>query len=148
MKAVLVRTRPERAAGAATKQKSAAADTTPPGAAMQDLSPGEKLVLDNYHAEDFRKLLGVNVFDGLVWFNKEAFEETLFYAPLFAALESDGAMEGVSRPPKKAASAKAPADWLDRIAGIAELAQAFAEAEEKAAYQLDGLLGALGNRGS
>jgi hypothetical protein len=140
MKAFLARTGPEHAAGAAPKQKSVKADTRN-AVAMQDLSPGEKLILDNYHAEDFRKLLGVNVFDGVVWFNKESFEEALFYAPLFAALESDAALAGLVRPAKKA-----PAEWLDRVAGIAELAQAFAEAEEKAGYQLDELLAALGDK--
>jgi glycosidase len=105
------------------------------GAAVQGLTPAEKLVLDNYHEEDFRRLLGVNIFEGVIWFNKEAFEEALFYAPLFAALESDTAL------------GMAPgAAWLDRIALIAELAEAFAGAEEKSAYQLDGLLEALGTK--
>jgi hypothetical protein len=128
MKAVLSRTSSERAA--VPGEKTAAA---PPASAIQDLTPGEKLVLENYHAEDFRRLLGVNIFEGVIWFNKEAFEEVLFYASLFAALESDAAL-----------GAAAGTAWLDRIALIAELAEAFGSAEEKSAYQLDELLSALG----
>jgi hypothetical protein len=130
MKAVLTRTSP---GSAASKQKTAV--TSPPIIAVQDLSPAEKLVLDNYHAEDFRKLLGVNIFEGVIWFNKESFEETLFYAPLFAALESAEVL---------APGAAPTAEWLDRIAGIADIAEAFAEAEGKSGYQLDELLRALG----
>jgi hypothetical protein len=130
MKAVLARTSPA--------PKTSAEDAAAlPAAAVQELSPAEKLVLDNYHAEDFRALLGVNIFEDLIWFNKEAFEEVLFYAPLFAALESNAAL-----------GAKPAAKWLDRIAGIAELAEAFAGAEEQSGYQLDGLLGALGTEGA
>jgi hypothetical protein len=149
IKAVLARTSPAPAA------KTATADTTPPAAAIHELSPAEKLILDNYHAEDFRKLLGVNIFEGVIWFNKEAFEKVLFYAPLFAALESDAALiaapERASRPPKPPAAktgAALTADWLDRIAGIAELVEAFAAAEAKSGYQFDGLLRALGTESS
>jgi hypothetical protein len=46
------------------------------------------LVLDNYEDEDFRRILGINVFDDVTWFNKEAFERALRYAPVFAAMES------------------------------------------------------------
>jgi hypothetical protein len=102
----------------------------------------------------------VNVFEDMVWFNKESFEEALLYAPLVAALESGAALEGVARPPKKAASkttaaASATADlptplpdagWLDRAAKIGALAEAFAKAEEQSGYQLDGLLGALAEK--
>ncbi|MDR1986806.1 MAG: efflux RND transporter permease subunit [Treponema sp.] len=49
------------------------------------------LVTENYHVPDFRRLLGVNQFEGITWFNKEAFEETLDYASLFLALESEAA---------------------------------------------------------
>jgi hypothetical protein len=143
MKAVLARTCLE---GAAPAEKTAAAASALPAAAIPDLTPGEKLVLDNYHAEDFRALLGVNIFEGVIWFNKEAFEEALFYAPLFAALESDTALAGVSRPPKRAAG-EAPAEWLDRIAGIADIAEAFAAAEKKSGYRFDELLRALGAKG-
>ncbi|AEF84610.1 alpha amylase catalytic region [Treponema primitia ZAS-2] len=142
MKAVLARTSP-------------VIETPTPKAAAQSLSPAETLILKNYHAEDFRKLLGVNLFEDVVWFNKEAFEEALFYAPLFIALDSAAALEGVPRPPKKTASkvkdtAKLPAsaltgdDWLNRVAKIGAITEAIATAEAKSGYRLDGLLEALG----
>ncbi|MDR3116044.1 MAG: efflux RND transporter permease subunit, partial [Treponema sp.] len=49
------------------------------------------LVTENYRAEEVRRLLGVNRFEGITWFNKEAFEETLEYVSLFLALESEAA---------------------------------------------------------
>jgi hypothetical protein len=145
MKALLSRTSPGESRGSAEGKQSAAASP-----AVQELSPAEKLVLDNYHAEDFRRLLGVNIFDGVIWFNKEAFEETLFYTSLFTALESKAALQGPSRPREEAEGTRAEetAEWLERIATIAELAEAFASAEQASAYRLDGLLKALETGGT
>jgi hypothetical protein len=138
MRALLARTSPGESPDSAGKQGAVAALKPP---AAPELSPAEKLILDNYHEEDFRRLLGVNVFDGVVWFNKEAFEETLFYASLFTAMESEAALQGL--PHKGRAGTKAEGAWLDRVAKIAELADAFAAAEQASAYRLDGLLKAL-----
>jgi hypothetical protein len=160
MKAVLARTSPALSQPeepkTAGKKNAAASDQVLTKTVAPALSPAETLILENYHAEDFRKLLGVNIFEDTIWFNKEAFEEVLLYAPLFIALESGAALETVSRPPHKTApKAKAAAatlvpaeDWLDRVAKVGELCEAFARAEAKSAYQLDGLLGALGTGGS
>ncbi|GHV76822.1 alpha-amylase [Spirochaetia bacterium] len=154
MKAVLARTSP----ALAPKDKVSVPDQVITKTVAQTLSAAETLILDNYHAEDFRKLLGVNIFEDTIWFNKEAFEEVLLYAPLFIALESGAALETVKRPPNKsapkakaAATAQIPAvfpadDWLDRVAKVGELYEAFARAEVKSAYQLDGLLMALGEK--
>jgi hypothetical protein len=40
-------------------------------------------ILDNYENEDFRALIGVNVFDDVTWFNKEKFEAALKNLPLY-----------------------------------------------------------------
>ena len=48
----------------------------------------QNILLENYSADDFRRILGVNVFDDITWFNRESFERVLFYAPLFAAMET------------------------------------------------------------
>ncbi|MDR1249627.1 MAG: alpha-amylase, partial [Treponema sp.] len=157
MKAVLARTCPvqgttpaENATPPADKPVSTAAVGEPSG--LSELSPAEKIVLDNYYEEDFRRLLRVNIFEGVIWFNKESFEDLLFYAPLFAALESDTAFstatKGAARPPKTTAGAETAEDWLSRIARIAGLVEAFSGAEEKSGYQLGELLGALGTMGS
>ncbi|WP_010254715.1 alpha-amylase family glycosyl hydrolase [Treponema primitia] len=157
MKAVLARTSPVLSTDFPTepvkttgKKKAAALKKPLPKTVDKTLSPAETLILDNYHAEDFRKLLGVNIFEDTIWFNKEAFEEVLFYAPLFTVLESDSALETVKRPLKKAAAKTKAADstepaknWLNRVAKIADLAETFAKAEAKSEYQLDELLGAL-----
>jgi glycosidase len=61
------------------------------GAAAKTVSPAEiaarPLALENYGADDFRAILKVNFFENTTWFNKEGFEEALFYVPLFALLE-------------------------------------------------------------
>jgi hypothetical protein len=161
MKAVLARTSPAIAppvlptaepVKAAGKKKAARTESAAPDQAIsktvaQALSPAETLILENYHAEDFRKLLGVNIFEDTIWFNKEAFWEVLLYAPLFIVLENGAALETVSRPPVKAAPKVNGEDWLERAATIGELSGAFAKAEAKSGYQLDGLLGALGGSG-
>jgi glycosidase len=90
MKALLSRTSPEHAVPCQSGQL------------------GEALIVENYEEEDFRRLLGVNVFDGIVWFNKEAFAEALTYIPLFLALESDAALEGISRSREKKTGKGAP----------------------------------------
>ncbi|MDR2470589.1 MAG: hypothetical protein LBD09_00585, partial [Treponema sp.] len=46
------------------------------------------IILNNYDADDFRRLLGINVFDDITWFNKECFDRALRYVPVFAAMES------------------------------------------------------------
>jgi hypothetical protein len=71
----------------------------------QQASLKETLILQNYDADDFRAILGINVFDDVTWFNKEAFEKVLFYAPLFLIAESIGAFEEV-KPVQKTAAGK------------------------------------------
>jgi hypothetical protein len=162
MKAVLARTspalEPPPPETPAAKKKTAAGK-------LPVQSPVVTLILNNFQAEDFRKLLGINLFEDTVWFNKESFEEVLFYAPLFIALESGAALEAVSRPPEKPAekakaalpkpsTAKLPAeaptpalagdDWLARVAEIGAITEALTKAEAKSGYRLDGLLDALG----
>ena len=83
-------------------------------------TPGEiaaALILENYDSEDFRKILGVNRFEDVTWFNKEAFEETLFLAPLFILLEG-----------KKSA---------DKTETIAAVAKVFRMAEKASAYRFE-----------
>jgi glycosidase len=151
MKAVLARTSPE--------------DTE----AYRDIPLGEALVLENYHTEDFRRLLGVNLFEDTVWFNKEAFEEALFYGSLFLALEGEAALEAVRRPPRRvpeaakggkgskgdkaaktaaasrkgAAQGGSPELWLKRVERIAALTDQFRRAEAASGYKLEPLIEAL-----
>ena len=80
MKAVLRRAGAEKT----SDMKTAGTKTTDKSAKELALA----LVLENYEHEDFRRILGVNVFDDVTWFNKEAFERALRCAPVFAAMES------------------------------------------------------------
>jgi hypothetical protein len=48
-------------------------------------------ILDNLEAPDFRAILGVNVWEETVYFNKEAFEETLQTAPFLLSPFADTA---------------------------------------------------------
>ncbi|MDR3334457.1 MAG: alpha-amylase [Treponema sp.] len=101
----------------------------------------ESLILENYTAEDFRTILGVNIFEDITWFRKESFEEALFYVPLFLIMESDTAF----------AEATAPADpvaWLKQVGTIAAVAEQFGKAEALSGYRLDRLIEALAETGS
>ena len=120
----------------------------------EDVSPyqvppfGAALILANYQSEDFRKLLGVNLFEDTVWFNKESFETALFYAPLFLALEGDAALEEIQRPraagksPKAARKAPGTTEsrWLIRLERIAKLTDQFDRAEKDSGYTLERLI--------
>jgi hypothetical protein len=155
MKAVLSRTVPEGRAPCET------------GAASNPGLLGTAIIEENYEAGDFRALLGINFFDDVTWFNKEGFEETLFYGALFFALESGAAFEeyrgekksaktkgrksGAVEAPAAAAGkpAKPPLPWPERVDIIAGLSEALVRAEKASGYRLDGLLDTLsgGNGG-
>ncbi|MDR2211326.1 MAG: alpha-amylase [Spirochaetaceae bacterium] len=65
--------------------------TAPNVSAVKAKSPkalARGIILDNYDAGDFRRVLGINVFDDTTWFNKESFERVLQYGSVFAAIES------------------------------------------------------------
>jgi hypothetical protein len=109
--------------------------------------PGEALILENYGAEDFRRILGVNLYDDIVWYKKEAFEEALAFIPLFLSLEGDAAFEEAALLPQKDRGGKqAGIDmdrWLDRLGIIADLSGQYRRAEAESGYRLDGFLTAL-----
>jgi glycosidase len=132
MKAVLART--------------AASVSTP---VYSQASPAEALVLENYEEEDFRRILGVNLFDDVTWFNKEAFDEALFYAPFFLIPEGGGAFtKAVSPKASKADAEKDTAAWAVRVKTIAAWAEKFRLAGAESGYRLDNLLGALSKEGA
>jgi hypothetical protein len=156
MKAVLSRTVPE---------------DLKPSAAGTPLTPGllgAAFIERHYQDEDFRRILGINLFEDVTWFNKEGFEAALFYGSLFFTLENDAAFEECAGK-KKAAPTKgkkakavpaaggdsapaipgkaAPLSWPERTGIIAELSEALARAEEASGYRLDGLLDSLAGTG-
>jgi hypothetical protein len=96
------------------------------------------IILENYETPDFVKILGVNRFDDVTWFNKEAFEETLFLAPFFLSLDTPCAFG------KETESDK---ERLNRVKTIAAVTEAFRLAEEASGYRFDELSRALSEAG-
>jgi glycosidase len=84
------------------------------------------VIQENYLDEDFRRILGVNIFDDAAWFNKEGFEDALFYSSLFFLVEG---------------SVKISID--ERIDRIAKVYEVLIKAEEKSGYRFDHLLDIL-----
>jgi hypothetical protein len=78
-----------------------------------------QIILDNYDDDDFRRILGINVFDDVTWFNKEAFEQVLHYGSVYAAMENGDA------------------------ALIKDAAAELQKAEKRSGYRLDALVEAL-----
>jgi len=79
----------------------------------------QTIMLENYSAADFRNILGINVFDDVTWYNKEAFDRVLLFAPVFAALENGD------------------------FALVKNIAAEFRKAEAKAGYKLGALIEGL-----
>jgi hypothetical protein len=141
MKAVITRTAPA--------ESLYTADTLP-----------ASIIAENYQKEDFRQLLGVNVFDDVTWFNKERFDFALMYASLFMAFENENAFTvqpagqtkgktksdgkiAASKDGKKTAAQTAESAWIARLTFIMDVREKLRRAEEKSAYRLDKLIEAL-----
>jgi hypothetical protein len=117
-----------RKAGKGAPAKPGAVKPGPgkPGAAAW----GASVIVENYQAEDLRRILGLNRYNDITWFNKEAFEEGLRYLSCFLLLEDDEALG----PNFRAAAAGGRAPF------IAELGRVMLGAEEKSGYRLDELI--------
>jgi glycosidase len=89
------------------------------------------VINENYHDDDFRRILGINLFDDVLWFNKEGFDAALFYSSLFFMV--DGSVESAIE------------ERLDRIVKIYDV---LIKAEEKAEYRFDVLLDNLTSKGT
>jgi len=85
----------------------------------------------NYLQDDFRALIGVNTFNNVTWFNKEAFESAVFFGKLLMLLEACPWVGGRRQ------------SWLDRAARIGEVAEALEAAKAASGYKLGGLLRVL-----
>ncbi|MDR0389907.1 MAG: hypothetical protein LBH73_07545, partial [Spirochaetaceae bacterium] len=75
-------------------------------------------MLENYNNDDFRRLLGVNRFDDITWFNKECFEDALFYGCLFNLPGADD----------------------KKLRRVADMEKLFRKAGKSSGYKLDDLL--------
>jgi len=84
------------------------------------------IIEENYSTDDFRRILGINFFNDVAWFNKESFEDALFYSSLFFMMET---------------SVRIPIEErIERIAGIYDV---LLKAEAKSEYRFDILLDIL-----
>ncbi|MDR3019818.1 MAG: alpha-amylase, partial [Treponema sp.] len=81
------------------------------------------IIEENYQEEDFRRILGVNVFDDIIWFNQEGFETALNYSSIFFMLEN---------------SIKIPLIML--IFNIVKISSVLKVAKEESGYRFDKLL--------
>jgi hypothetical protein len=153
MKALLVRTCPESVEAGPTKTKagpseSEAAVAKPAAAKPRAARPNPlripagagveawaaTLIAENYQADDFRRLLGLNRFNDITWFNKEAFEESLAYLSCFLLIEDEAALGPLFA---------AALGTTERAAFIAEFNRVMLKAEEGSGYRLDELIKAL-----
>jgi len=93
------------------------------------LSPSDLAALiieENYTDEDFRRILGINFYNDVPWFNKEGFDDALFYASLFFMIESSIVM------PTEA-----------KVNCISSLYDVLVKAEAKSEYRFDTLVDIL-----
>jgi hypothetical protein len=120
----------------AEKSEASAAAPTRPAA--------HSIVKSAFAADDARAFFGVNVFEGVVWYNKERFEEALRYAGAVAAVESDEALFPVGARAKKHAG-KAPdtAAWHKRLNAVAAAVAAVEKSHAAAGYQAETLIEGL-----
>ncbi|MDR0301402.1 MAG: alpha-amylase [Treponema sp.] len=81
------------------------------------------IIDENYLDADFRRILGINIFEDVTWFNKEGFEDALFYTSLFFMVEGSVKISMEER--------------IDRIAKIYDV---LVKAEEKSEYRFDNIL--------
>ena len=89
-----------------------------------DASVFAALILEeNYLDDDFKRILGINIFDDVIWFNKEGFETALFYSSLFFMVEG---------------SVYISID--ERIKRITNVYDVLLKAEVKSGYRFDKLL--------
>jgi glycosidase len=139
-KAALRRTAPQRISDYAPSSKDGAN-----ASAFDARRFAETIIEKNYLHEDFRSLMGINRFNDVSWFNKEAFESLLFYGTLFFVLENDSAYDSGKAAVAKKAGGK-PLVWLTRAARIAEIAEALEKAKTGSGYRLEGLIQLLAGK--
>ncbi|MDR1105696.1 MAG: alpha-amylase, partial [Treponema sp.] len=85
----------------AVLSRTVPADLKPYGAGKPAGRLAAAIIEAHYDAEDFRSLLGINFFEDVTWFNKEGFEDALFYGSLFFTLENEAALAEYSGKKKK-----------------------------------------------
>ncbi|MCL2721841.1 MAG: alpha-amylase family glycosyl hydrolase [Treponema sp.] len=81
------------------------------------------IIEENYLSDDFRYILGINLYNDVLWYNKEGFDDALFYSSLFFMVEG---------------SIQIPVEEkVERIANIYDVLQ---KADVKSEYRFDQLV--------
>ena len=92
-------------------------------------------LLDAWFNDDAtREFLGTNLFDGILWFNKEAFGSLLYWMDALAVVRLS---VDAARKPKKIAA---------EIGAVYEVVRALRAAERKSKYQVENLRAAAQNK--
>jgi hypothetical protein len=84
------------------------------------------IIEENYLNEDFRRILGINFYNDIPWFNKEGFEDALYYGSLFFMIDGSADLPIEER--------------IERITGVYDV---LVKAEAKSEYRFDTLLDIL-----
>jgi hypothetical protein len=84
------------------------------------------IIEENYLDDDFKRILGINRFNDATWFNKEGFEDALFYSSLFFLVEN---------------SVEIPIE--ERIDRVSKIYDILIKAEKNSDYRFDYLLESL-----
>ena len=85
------------------------------------------IIEEYYNDDDFKRILGINLFDDAVWFNKEGFDDVLFYTSCF--IMTDSSLEGLS--------------FEERFRRIMDIFDVLTKAKDKSEYRFDILLDIL-----
>ncbi|MDR0323194.1 MAG: alpha-amylase [Treponema sp.] len=81
------------------------------------------ILQENYLDEDFRRILGINIFDDVIWFNREGFEDALFYSSIFLLIDNVTDLS-----------------YEERIDRIVKIYDVLTKAEQKSNFRFDKLL--------
>ncbi|MCL2831984.1 MAG: alpha-amylase family glycosyl hydrolase [Treponema sp.] len=96
------------------------------------------LILENSGEQDFIDLLGINRYDGVTWFNKELFEDVLYWAQRFLIPETANIM---GRPGQTTADIRLRAKLIKEFVSCVKKAEAVSD------YKLNQLVDVLTQKG-
>ena len=90
--------------------------------------PLEKVLADWLSQEEIRSFTGINRYKDILWFNREAFDDFVWWMDLLAVLEFAG------EPESSAAS------FVEQVLGAHEMVRRLRKAEKESEYQVSKLL--------
>ncbi len=167
MKLVLSRTAPKAEAETIKPaKKSIKPESASESTKAKAETPLLQLVRSAFASNDVRSFMGVNVFEGVEWFNKERFDEALVYAGFAMAIEAEAAVSTMRKVPLKPDVTKKSKTegntegkvakgnalqtpkldtgrWTKQLENIAHTLRVAEEAEARSGYRVDVFLAAM-----